>query len=581
MNFLKNIISSALGVFIGFGLLSIFIISIAIAFGDDTETVVSENSVLTIQLEAIIKDFAPQEFDPFGEVFGTANKYIGLNTLVKAIEDAAKDPRIKGISIETNQLQGGISQLGSIRNAIAAFQTSGKFVYAYADNYDQKNYYLSSIADSIFVSPVGMVDFKGLSSEILFFKDFQDKYGVKMEVIRHGKYKSAVEPFLDNKMSDANRSQMESLLHSLWNELVGVISISRDITIAELNAIADNAMGRTATLSVKHRLVDKVLYKDMYDSRIKSVLNVDELKSVTLMEYMTSTIEMPINTKENSVAVLYAQGDIIYGEGDEETIGQGLFVKELNKIREDNNVKAVVLRVNSPGGSALASDLIWRALEMVKTEKPLVVSMGDYAASGGYYISCNANKVFAEPTTITGSIGVFGIMPNVSELTNKMGIHSEQVATNKGPSYSPFKPIDKAFYTLTQESVDQVYTTFVGNVSKGRGMTFDQVHALAQGRVWTGEQAYENGLVDAVGGLDDAIAYAASLAEVDDYEVLNFPNYDKDLRESLMGIPFMSVKNKLLKEWVGKEHFELFQRLNKLREEKGIQMRIPFVLNIQ
>lgn len=581
MNFLKNIISTAIGVFLAFGLFFILVIAIAAVLGEDTNTTVEKNSILKIELNAVVKDYASQAFDPFAEVFGTSDQYIGLDAIVTAIEEAASDDRIKGISIEANQLQAGISQLGTIRRAIEVFKNSGKFVYAYADSYDQKNYYLSSVADSVFVNPVGRVDFKGLSSEILFFKDFQDKYGVKMEVIRHGKYKSAVEPFLENKMSAANRSQMESLLNSLWFELTEAIAVSRDVTVAELNSIADNAFGRTATSSLEYKLIDRIAYKDVYEEQIKLALGVDELNSVNLTEYMNTSIEIPVQTDINSIAVVYAQGDIIYGEGDEDTIGQGLFVSELEKARDDDQVKAVVLRVNSPGGSALASDLIWRALELVKAKKPLVVSMGDYAASGGYYISCNADRVFAEPTTITGSIGVFGIMPNISELSDRVGIHSEQVATNKGPSYSPFLPLQQDFYNLSQEGVDAIYTTFVNKVSEGRGMSFDEVHNLAQGRVWTGKQAYENGLVDAVGGLENAIACAASLADISDYEIRNLPDYNKDLRESLMGVPFASLKNKMLMEWVGKEQFDLFEKLNALRNKRGMQMRLPFVLDIE
>lgn len=581
MNFLKNIISTAIGVFLAFGLFFVVVIVIALVVGDDSKTKVENNSILKIELKSIVKDYASQEFDPFAEILGTSDQYIGLDAIVGAIEEAAIDDRIKGISIEANQLQAGISQLGTIRRAIETFKTSGKFVYAYADSYDQKNYYLSSVADSVFVNPVGNVDFKGLSSEILFFKDFQDKYGVKMEVIRHGKYKSAVEPFLENKMSAANRAQMESLLHSIWDELTVAISRSRSLTTAELNKIADNAFGRTAEMSLDNKLIDKIAYKDSYDEQIKVALGVEELHSVSLGEYINNSIELPLQEETTSIAVVYAQGDIIYGEGDEETIGQELFVSELEKAREDENIKAVVLRVNSPGGSALASDLIWRALELVKDEKPLVVSMGDYAASGGYYISCNADSIFAEPTTITGSIGVFGIMPNVSELTENMGIHSERVATNKGPSYSPFLPLEQDFYKLSQEGVDAIYTTFVNKVSKGRGMSFDDAHALAQGRVWTGQQAYENGLVDAVGGLDKAIACAASLAEISDYEILNLPDYNKDFRDSMIGGPFGALKKTILKEWVGKEYFDLFQKLNVLRDDKGMQMRIPFVMSIE
>ena len=348
-------------------------------------------------------------------------KVTGLNTLLEAIENAKNDEKISGISIETKSLQGGISQLTAIRSALEDFKTSGKFVMAYADAYGQKEYYLSSVADSLFLSPIGQIDFKGLASEILFFKDFQDNYGVKMEVIRHGKYKSAVEPFLENKMSKANRMQIQSLLQSLWATLVQDISLSRGLSLEVLNEIADLSKGRAADMAVENKLADAALYRDAYDEKLKALAQTETLNSLNLMDYIQSRSGRVFNPATERIAVVYAQGDIQYGKGDENYIGQELMVKALEQACNDEKVKAVVLRVNSPGGSALASDLIWRAMELTKAEKPLVVSMGDLAASGGYYIACNADKIVAEPTTITGSIGVFGMLPNVSQLTDKMG----------------------------------------------------------------------------------------------------------------------------------------------------------------
>ena len=583
MNFLKNIISSAIGFMMAVGLLFILTIILIVSFSDDTGVKVSKTSILKIELNAEIKDYAPLDVDPFSNLLGLPPKFVGLNKIITSINKAKLDPRIKGVTIEVGNLGAGISQLSSIRDAVLDFKKSGKFVMAYSDSYDQKGYFLSSAADSVFVSPVGQVDFKGLSSEILFFKDFQDKYGVKMEVIRHGKYKSAVEPFLDNKMSASNRTQMEELLNSLWGDIVEAISISRDVSVEKLNSIADGLLGRTAQLSVKNNLVDSSVYRDDYKVKLKNLVNGEDYKLISLVDYIATDISFDFeeDKESNKIAVIYAQGEIIYGKGDEETIGQIMMVKAIEKAAKDKSIKAIVLRVNSPGGSALASDLIWRALEVAKKEKPLVVSMGNYAASGGYYISCNANRIFTESTTITGSIGVFGLLPNANELTDKMGIYSEKVSTNKSPSYSPFEELDPRFYAVTKEGVDLVYKTFVSKVSKGRDMSYESVHELAQGRVWSGKQAVENGLADEIGGLDDAIASAVSLAKIEDYKIKSFPDYNKDLRESFQNMPFMNIKNNLVKELLGDQNFMLFNQLNNLKNKEGIQMRMPYVLDIK
>lgn len=583
MNFLKNIISSAIGFLMAIGLLFIFILIIAAAIGSSEKIEIGDTSVLKIELNTEIKDYAPFEIDPFSELLGLPPKYLGLNKIIETIEKAKKDAKIKGISIEATTMGGGISQLNAIRNALIDFKTSGKFVMAYSDAYGQKEYFLSSVADSVFVSPVGQVELKGLSSEILFFKDFQDKYGVKMEVIRHGKYKSAVEPFLENKMSASNRTQMKELLFSLWGDITAAISTSRNISTNELNAIADGLLGRTAGLAVSNKLVDAAVYKDEYEQKLKKLVNGKKYKSVRFLDYIKSDMNFDFeeDKKANKIAVVYAQGDIIYGEGDEESIGQGMLVKAIEDAKKDSSVKAIVLRVNSPGGSALASDLIWRALELAKKEKPLIVSMGNYAASGGYYISCNADRIFTESTTITGSIGVFGMLPNASELTSKMGIYAEKVSTNASPTYSPFSKLDPAYYEVTKQGVDEVYKTFVTKVAKGRNMSYDAVHKIAQGRVWSGKQAIENGLVDEEGGLDAAIAYAVSVAEINKYKIKNFPDYNKDLRDSFQNMPFMNLKEDFMKEWMGDAGFLLLKQLNSLKNSEGIQMGMPYVLNIK
>jgi protease-4 len=544
------------------------------------EIIVSPHSVLKIELNTQLRDHVSEELDPFDEWLGKSNEITGLNSVLGAIESAKFDDNIEGISLETTYLNAGVSQLKAIRKGIESFKESGKFVYAYGDVYSQKNYYLCSVADSIFINPEGSLEFQGLSSESLFFKDFQDKFGVKMEVVRHGKYKSAVEPFLENEMSAENRTQIKELLVSLWNDISSDIGFSRDISKEILNNIADNLKARTPFLAKENNLLDGIIYKDEYKDRIKELLDGD-YDSVSLLDYIKLNNYVFGDYSSEKIAVIYAQGEIVYGKGDENNIGNELLVKAIEKVKKDKKIKAVVLRVNSPGGSALASDIIWRALGLLKKEKPLVVSMGNLAASGGYYIACNADKIIAEPTTITGSIGVFGLLPNVNKFTENIGIHSERVATNKGAYYSAFEPVNEKFYKVTQEGVDLVYKTFVSKVAKGRNMTFEAVHELAQGRVWSGSQALYNGLVDELGGLDVAIENAAIMADIEDFRIVNYPNYSKDIRESLKNIPFLSLKEDVLEDYLGDENFSLFTKINSMKNNKGIQTRLPYILDIK
>ncbi|MDX8552993.1 signal peptide peptidase SppA [Tenacibaculum sp. 1B UA] len=581
MKFLRNLLASILGFFIALFLLFVFFFAIAAIVGAEEKIVVKSNSVLELDLSTPIKDYAPKEDNPIAEALELTDEKLALNKIINAIENAKTDDKIKGISIKTPFINAGIAQTQAIRNKIEEFKESGKFVYAYNDIYTQKNYYLSSVADSLFLNPVGAIDFRGLSTEILYFKDFEDKYGIKMEVIRHGKYKSAVEPFLENEMSEANREQTTSFLKSIWSEITDDISKSRNISIEKLNLIADNSNGRNVTIAKENNLIDASIYEDEYEEKL-AMGSDKKLNTISIEDYINSGKGRIYSTAKDKIAVIYAQGDIIYGEGNEQYIGQGVINKAIKKARKDDNVKAIVLRVNSPGGSALASELIWRELELTKKEKPLVVSMGNLAASGGYYIACNADKIIAEPTTITGSIGVFGAIPNFSQFTDNIGINAEQVSTNNSASYSVFEPMNKKFYDVTKEGVEQIYTTFVNRVSAGRNMTFEQVNEIAQGRVWTGKEAIENGLVDQLGGLNDAIKVAAELAELENYRVRNYPNYKTDLKEALKFSPFAKAsKEEILKETMGDENYQLYNNIHKMKNLKGIQARIPFVFQVK
>lgn len=584
MKFLRNLLAAILGTFIALGIIFMLTMIVVSAISKSEKISVQTNSVLEINLETRVKDYAPKSSDPFNEIFGMNEEKMGLNEIINAIENAKNDSNIKGISLSTIWVNAGIAQTQAIRNKLEEFKESGKFIHAYADVYDQKTYYLSSIADSVFLNPIGAIDFKGLSSEIVFFKDFEDKTGVKMEVIRHGKYKSAVEPFLFNEMSDDNRNQISSFIKSIWREMLVEISESRNISLEELNGIADGLLARNAKLAIENNIIDEAIYLDEYNDKLKLALGIsldNKLHTVSLKDYISTGKGRIRSTASNKIAVIYAQGDIVYGEGDENVIGQELIIKALRKARKSRSVKAIVLRVNSPGGSALASDLIWRELELTKEKLPLVVSMGNLAASGGYYLACNADRIFAEPTTITGSIGVYGILPNVSKLADNIGINAEQVSTNNGPKYSVFEPMTDEFRAVTKESVEAIYTTFLDRVAAGRDMNVQVVDSVAQGRVWSGVEALSNGLIDELGNLNDAISHAAELADIIDYRVHNYPSYKVDIEDIFDVFPFVKTKEKIIADELGEENYKMYRTIKQFSNLKGIQARIPFIMEIK
>ncbi|AWA28901.1 signal peptide peptidase SppA [Flavobacterium magnum] len=587
MKFLSNVLATIVGLFIFCVLSFFFVLLIGIIVGSSSsdEVRVKENSVINLDLSTISHDYAGKFTDPWVTMF-SENTSVGVTDVVHAISEAGKDDKIKGISILNNNSALGMAQIKAVRDALVDFKKSGKFVVSYADTYVQREYYLNSVADTLYLNPTGDMEFKGLSTELMFFKDFQDKTGIKMEVIRHGKYKSAVEPFLDNKMSDANREQLTALLNSLWNGVVNDISKSRNIPVDRLNAIADGLLARTPEMAKNAGLIDKIGYQDQYEAGIRKALKVKKDKdynSVDIADYAKK-----INTigsfgdSSDKIAVIYAQGEIKGGEGDVDYIGEGSMRRALQKAREDKNIKAIVLRIDSPGGSAMTSELIWREIEITKKTKPVVVSMGNYAASGGYYIACNANEIFAEESTITGSIGVFGMLPNFTGLAGKAGINTEVVSTHKNAAeYSPFRPLSDDMRTQTLEGVERIYNTFVTRVATGRKMSFAEVDAIGQGRVWSGAEAIKIGLVDKIGGMDDALKAAAKLARVKDYRTENFPEYDKKLGDLLAGFPFVKTKESLIKEEIGAENYELLQKVKQVNARKGVQALMPFEMTIR
>lgn len=586
MKFLGNVLATIIGLFVFFMLFFFGILFIGAVFGGDSEKVmVKNNSVIELNLEDIQYDYAGKYDDPWVTIFSDG-KTVGLMDILSAIEEAKTDNNIEGISILNGSSQLGMAQSKALRDALLNFKKSGKFILSYSNAYSQKEYYLNSVADKIYINPVGEMDFKGLSSEIMFYKDLQEKTGVKMEVIRHGKYKSAVEPFLENKMSDANREQVTALLNSVWNYVLVDIAKSRNISVENLNRIANDLLARTPEMAKAQKLVDIIAYEDVYHDDIRKALSVEkdeDYNSVSITDY-TKNIKTTskISDAQDQIAIVYAQGEIQGGEGDVNTIGEGSMRRALQDARKNKDVKAIVLRVDSPGGSALTSDLIWREIELTKKVKPVVVSMGNYAASGGYYIACNANTIFAENNTITGSIGVFGILPNFSQLTTKIGISVEQVNTHENSApYSPFVPLNDKLKAVTLEGVEAIYKTFVTRVAQGRKMTFAQVDAIGQGRVWAGSEAIKIGLVDKIGGLDAAIKEAAVLGKTKKYTTQNYPEYNKDFNDLLANFPFAQSKENFIKEEIGQENYLLLQKVKRMQTQKGVQALLPFEINIR
>jgi len=596
MQFLKSVLATVVGLFL-FGFISfllIIVIGVAAAAagsgggGNKNIVEVKDNSVIELDLTKVTNDYAGNfTYKDFAMLNSEPKE--GLTDVLNAIDAAKKDERIKGITITNSTTGLGMAQSKALRDKLEDFKKSKKFIVAYADTYTQGTYYLNSVADTLYLNPVGDFEFKGLSSEVMFYKDLQEKTGITMEVIRHGKYKSAVEPFLANEMSPANREQITQLLISVWGSVVTDISKSRNIPVDSLNSIAENLSARTPEMAKAKKLIDKVGYEDEYIAGIKKALKVakeEEYNTVDILDYVSAAeMDSKANDAKDRIAVIYAQGEIAGGEGDVNIIGEGALRKALQAAVADEDVKSIVLRVDSPGGSALTSDIIWRDIELAKKKKPIVVSMGNYAASGGYYISCNANRIFAEPTTITGSIGVFGMLPNLTKLSNNIGIHTEEVSTHGNASgYSMFTPLKDNTRKIIQEGVEHIYTTFVSRVAKGRNMTPEAVDAIAQGRVWTGNDALKNGLVDEIGGLDDAIKYAAKLGKTTNYSTKNYPEYERTFDKflsSLTGLPFAQSRESFIKEEVGEENYQMIERIRRVTKLKGTQAMMPFEINIR
>lgn len=584
--FLKFTLATIVGVIITtlLGILILFGVIGAIAGSKESVTTLKPNSVYEIKLEGNLIDRS--EDDPFSAAFAqamgkTAEKSMGLDDLLANIEKAKNDANIVGIYLNGGSLSGGFASLKEIRNALIDFKKSGKFIVAYADNYSQKDYYLVSVANKILINPQGMLELKGLSAQTMFFKNTLDKLGIEMQIVKVGTYKSAVEPLITTKMSDANREQVTVYMGSIWKTFLTEVSAARKISAEKLNAYADEMLMFQPTEKAKqYGLVDGLVYADEADSILKTfVKGLEKDKEVTLVKHSAMT-KLPDTSKydKNKVAVIYAVGEITDAAG-EGIVAKDL-VKTINDVAKDSAVKAVVLRVSSPGGSAYASEQIWHALNKLKAKKTLIVSMGDYAASGGYYISCMADKIVAQPNTITGSIGIFGVIPNISGLNEKLGLTYDGVKTNK---MSDAITVNRKFTPeerdLMQNYVNRGYELFVKRCADGRKMKTEQIKAIAEGRVWTGEDAIKNGLVDKIGGLNDAIALAVTKAKLKTYNVSEYP--EKETFESKFMKSFGDdVETRFLKAQLG-EQYKLFKQVRNLDKINGIQARLPYDLNIQ
>lgn len=548
---------------------------------------VKENTVLRINLGGVLGEQSQDM--PFASLLGGKQESVpGLQTLTEAIKRAKANKKVKGIYLENAVLSGTPATVQELREALVEFKKSGKFIIAYSDNYSQSGYYISSVADKIMLNPEGMIDWHGLASELMFFKDALAKVGVKMQVFKVGTFKSAVEPFTSTEMSEANREQVTSYLNGIWQQMLADVSTSRNISIDKLNTMADEYVGlHPASYTVDANLADTLTYMDGVKAYLKGKMGLDEDKSLTFISPQEmATAEVPeYKEEEDEIAIYYAVGDIVQSangmsSGNSPQIVGEKVIDDLRALREDDDVKAVVLRVNSGGGSAYASEQIWREVELLKAEKPVVVSMGGMAASGGYYISSGANKIFAEPTTLTGSIGIFGMIPEASELvTQKIGVKFDVVKTNAlSDMGSMSRPMNEEEGALIQAMVERGYETFTGRVAMGRKMPIEKVKEIAEGRVWTGKQAKDLGLVDQLGNLEAAIKAAAKLAKVEKYNTTNYPApqpwFQTLLNDKKSGYLDAEMRNML------GEYYTTFSLIRNIRLQDRLQMRLPFEPNI-
>lgn len=581
-SFLKNILTTIIGIISSIIVMILLIIGFVAIISSEDEVKVKENSILKIDLAntSVVERSSENPFDGLS-LSGDVASTIELKKVLDNIEKAKNDNKIKAIYINNiDKLKAGLSQIEEIRNKLVEFKSCGKPIIAYSEVYSQSGYYLSSVADEIYLNPEGVVELKGLSAGIMFYKGLLEKLDIDVQIIRHGKFKSAVEPFMLDKMSDANREQMQLLLNSFADNLFDSIASQRGMTLSNIHNHANNLSLENAKSCLDLNYVDALLYQDQVDDSLLVISKSEKLNFISLNKYSNVKVEKK-EISRNKIAIIYATGEINSGEGDEKSIGSETTAKAIKTAREDKNVKAIVLRVNSPGGSALASDVIWRETVLAKEEKPLIVSMGDYAASGGYYIACAADSIVANPTTLTGSIGVFGMIPNLQKLyKNKLGISIDTVNTNKHADMGMNRALTKFEEDKIQKSVVDIYTTFITHVGEGRNMSTTAVDEIGQGRVWTGYDAKDIGLIDTYGGLEKAIEIAVYLAEIEDYRIISLPKKKDPFTELALKFGGETSISDLVMLKLGLKT-ELTNPIENLLKRDKIQARIPFIMELK
>ena len=585
---MKDFIKYTMATVVGLVLVSIimgiltFVSMAGMIASEGMSSPIEKKSVLRITLKGSITERAGEE-NPLSKLGGETTQQIALDQALQALEKAAKNDKIEGIYMEGGILSAYPAEVQELRQALLKFKKSGKWIIAYADTYSRSAYYLCSVADKVYLNPIGMLDWSGLSSNPMFFTGLMKKLGIKMQVFKVGTYKSAVEPYIAEQMSDANREQVSSYQQSIWNNMLKDVAKSRKTTAEALNSLADSLTILSGPeASVKGGLVDKLCYQDEVKKILKNKAKMDEDESLRFVSISDVALSEELNDKVNDeIAVYYAYGeikeDITGGFAQESAITSKQMTKDLQELREDDDVKAVVLRVNSPGGSAYASEQIWREVQLLSKEKPVIVSMGALAASGGYYISCGANKIFAEPTTLTGSIGIFGMIPDATELlTDKLGLSFDVVKTNAHSDFGAMgRPLNESECRLMQAYINQGYELFTGRVAQGRNISQDSVKAVAEGRVWTGEQAMKIGLVDKLGNLNDAIAAAAKAAKIEKYSVGRYPE-PAPWFASLLQEKKADYMDSQMRSALG-EFYPAFSLIRNLKNQDAIQARMTFI----
>jgi protease-4 len=513
-----------------------------------------------------------------------ADNQLGLNDILKNISNAKSDTNIRGIYLQLSGLQTGIATIEEIRNALIDFKKSGKFILSFSDTYTQGSYYLASVADRLYLTPGGSVNFIGLSADLMFYKKTLEKLEIEPEIIRHGKFKSAVEPLIYDKMSPENREQIKTYVGSIWNHMVSQISESRHIPVEKLNHFADSLLLWSNNAAVNYGMIDAVLYKDQVLDTLANLVDISESKDLEFVSHQKYLrVPQKGNKKSysrNKVAVIFAEGDIIPGDAGEGYIGSERIARTIRKARQDSAVKAIVFRVNSGGGSALASEVIWRELDLARQTKPVIASMGDMAASGGYYIVAAADTIVASPNTITGSIGVFGLLMNAQGFfNNKLGITTDVEKTNAWSDFgSIYRPLSGSERYILQSMVDETYSIFVNRVSEGRGMNYNDVDKIAEGRVWSGENASERGLVDVMGGLNVAIDIAVKKAKLENYRIIELPEQEDAFTQILNELTG-EIRERLIREELSGQYNQ-YRYLKNLLKADRIQARLPFEISI-